>query len=136
MIQKLVRHSLTPILGACALLVLSVPAFAGDSAKEAATAATHAGIAAKSAGLQQVHMHLHHVVNCLVGPKGEGYDADQANPCKDLGDGAIPDARSPEQRATLEAALAAAKLGLASNDLDEAQKQALETEHQLRSLTM
>lgn len=136
MIQKLIRNSLTPLLGACALVALSVPALAGDGTKEAATAATHAGIAAKSSGLQQVHMHLHHAVNCLEGPKGEDYDADQANPCKDLGAGAIPDTQNPETRSTLEAALTAAKLGLASNDLAVAQKQALETEHQLRSLTM
>jgi hypothetical protein len=136
MIHKFSRNTLAATLGAFALMTLSAPVFAGDSAREAATAATHAGLAAKSTGLQQVHMHLHHAVNCLVGPKGEEFDPDQANPCSGQGNGAIPDAENAEHRKVLESALAAAKLGLASDNLRVAQKQATETETQLKSLAM
>lgn len=74
------------------IVALPVSAQAADPAQEAATAATHAGLAAQGASIEQVHMHLHHTVNCLVGPKGPGFDATERNPCQKLGDGAIPDA--------------------------------------------
>lgn len=136
MIQTIDRHAMIRILTACALLALSAPVFAGDGAKEAATAATHAGFAAKSTELQLVHMHLHHAINCLVGPKGEDFDPEQADPCKGQGDGAIPDTWNPEKRKMLESALASAKQGLASDDLKAAQKAAEVTESTLRSMSM
>src|ERR1700730_5503208 len=73
------------------LTVLPASALAADAAKEAAISEMHAGLAAKSATIEQVHMHLHHAVNCLVGPVGQGFDANEANPCQKLGKGAIPD---------------------------------------------
>src|SRR6185437_11904150 len=71
-----------------------------DPAKETATAATHAGLAAKATDLKGTQMHLHHVVNCLVGPKGKGFDAAPGNPCKDQGNGAIADTKNKKQNAT------------------------------------
>jgi hypothetical protein len=70
----------------------ALPAYpqVADAAQEAATGGTHAGLAAKAATIEQVHMHLHHTVNCLVGPTGQGFDAKEANPCQKLGSGAIP----------------------------------------------
>jgi hypothetical protein len=35
----------------------------------------HAGMALGAADLKLVHTHLHHVINCLVGPSGKGFDA-------------------------------------------------------------
>jgi len=70
-----------------------------------------------------VHMHLHHVVNCLVGPTGTGFDATNANPCAKAGNGAIPDA-SAAQKAKLATALASANAGLAATDVAAAQKDA------------
>ena len=32
-----------------------------------------------------VYAHLHHTINCLVGPGGKTFDARALNPCKDLG---------------------------------------------------
>jgi hypothetical protein len=110
------------ILLAAATLLLATPAFA-DIAAELSNAQTHAGLAAKNATLDGVHMHLHHALNCLVGPSGAGYDASQANPCAKAGNGAIPDA-SDAQKAKLQTAVASAQSGIAATDLATAQKDA------------
>ena len=77
------RRVLMVACGAAALFALAAPFPAAadtDVAKEIATAQAHAGFAAAGTDLKTVQMHLHHVVNCIVGPKGKGYDATQANP--------------------------------------------------------
>jgi hypothetical protein len=105
---------------------------AADPAQEAATAATHAGLAAQGAAIEQVHMHLHHTVNCLVGPKGQGFDAKEANPCQKLGNGAIPDTTDSALKAKESAALAKAEAGLKSDDLTAARKAATEAQAALK----
>ena len=120
------------LIGASALLVFGASAYAGDSMKEAATAAQHAGLAAKGANINQVHMHLHHAVNCLVGPKGEGFDPNNANPCAAAGDGAIPDATDDAMKTKLEGALKTAMMGLHTDDMAAAQKAAMETQEALK----
>ena len=110
------------IVSCVAALALPTVAFADVSA-ELTVSAQHAGLASKAAAIDGVHMHLHHVVNCLVGPSGKGYDATNANPCAKAGNGAIPDA-SADQKTKLMAALTAANAGLASSDLAAAQKDA------------
>ncbi|MDE1899644.1 MAG: hypothetical protein KGH73_11365, partial [Xanthomonadaceae bacterium] len=56
---------------------------------------------------------FHHVINCLVGNEGKGYDAKAGNPCAGMGTGALNDTRhSAAEHATLEQALAMAKRGL------------------------
>ena len=105
---------------------LPVSAFAQSQAtKEVTTAHTHAVLAQKATPLAMTHMHLHHVINCLVGPKGSGFDAAAGNPCKGQGDGAIKDAASDSAlEAKLTSALADARSGLKSNSLETAQKDA------------
>jgi hypothetical protein len=122
------------LIGAVAALctALSAVALAADPAQEASTAATHAGLAAQGAAVDQVHMHLHHAVNCLVGPKGRGFDANEANPCQKLGDGAIPDTTDAAAKAKLTTALASAEAGLKSDDLAAARKAAAETQAELK----
>lgn len=105
-----------------------------DAAAESMTAATHAGFAAKSPTLATVDMHLHHAINCLVGPKGDGFDATQLNPCANSGNGAIPDETDSVRKTALEAALAEAEHGLAATDLVSAQASARKTESMLRAL--
>src|SRR5215469_5786356 len=114
------------------LFVLPVSAQAADPAQEAATAGTHAGLAAQGASIEQVHMHLHHTVNCLVGPNGQGFDAKEANPCQKLGSGAIPDTTDQATKAKLTAALAKAEAGLKSDDLAGAKKAATEAQAALK----
>jgi len=115
-----------PLAGvvAVALTAYSRAAIAADPAQEVITAATHAGFAAQAATIEQAHMHLHHTVNCLVGPKGQGFDSNEANPCQKLGDGAIPDAADPVTRAKLTSALETAEAGLQLNDLTAAKEAA------------
>jgi hypothetical protein len=114
--------------------LIAWPAFAqaADPAQEAATAGVHAGLAAQGASIEQVHMHLHHTVNCLSGPKGQGFDAKEANPCQKLGNGAIPDTADQASKAKLTAALAKAQAGLKSDDLTAARKAATEAQAALK----
>ena len=103
---------------------LALPTAAlADVSAELTVASSHAGYAAKAAAIDMVHMHLHHVVNCLVGPSGMGFDATNANPCAKAGNGAIPEA-SAAQKPKLQAALTSANAGLAASDLAAAQKDA------------
>src|SRR5262249_37701214 len=130
--SRLAAHLSIAGIVTSALIALPASAQAADPAQEAATAATHAGLAAKGASIEQVHMHLHHTVNCLVGPNGPGFDAKEANPCQKLGNGAIPDASDKALKATLTQALAKAQAGLKSDDLAAAQKAATETQAALK----
>jgi len=116
----------------CTLIALPASAQTADPAQETATAGQHAGLAAQGASIEQVHMHLHHTVNCLVGPKGQGFDAKEANPCQKLGNGAIPDTTDQTSKAKLTAALAKAQAGLKSDDLTAAKKAATEAQAALR----
>ncbi|HZT52733.1 MAG TPA: hypothetical protein VFA22_12395 [Stellaceae bacterium] len=105
-----------------------------DVAKEVSTAATHAGLAAGAKEMPMVQMHLHHVVNCLVGPKGKGFDAKPGNPCKDQGNGAIPDTKASAQKKKLQQALAKANAGLKTKDMAAAQKDATDAQNILKAM--
>jgi hypothetical protein len=113
------------LLGAAMALIAS-PALA-DVAAQLTVAQTHAGMAAKQADIKMVQMHLHHAVNCLVGPGGTGFDAAAGNPCGKAGNGAIPETTDAAQKAKLEGAVAKATPGLATTDLAVAQKSAQDT---------
>lgn len=126
------------VFGAAALLLVSVPAFAaGDAAQhEASTARAHALMAAGADSLKMTHAHLHHVINCLAGPKGAGYDASAADPCKGQGHGAIPDAAHDARlRRDLSRALHAAEAGLRATDLKRAQHDATRAADALKPQT-
>ncbi len=112
-------------------LVFAAPASAADAAKSAETAAQHAGFAAGSSGLKGVHMHLHHALNCLVGEEGDGFDADELNPCKATG-GAIPNTTDAARKAQLEKAAKAARAGIAETDLGKAKADANEVQKTLK----
>jgi hypothetical protein len=107
------------------------PAAAADAKPEIAMAEQHAGYAAGSDKLDMVHTHLHHVINCLVGPGGKTFDAKALNPCKDLGKGAIPDSDAA-QRKVLQAPLDKARAGLKATKLETAQKDAGEVQAMLK----
>jgi len=129
-----------PMISLAALAVglavcFAAPAKAADAQKEIATAAAHAGMAAASTDAKMVTTHLKHVVNCLVGPGASDYDATQADPCKGMGTGAIPDA-SPEKQMALEAALHMAKDGVKEMDMAKAKETAASTQASLGKLAM
>lgn len=67
------------------------PAASGGPQEELKTAITHAGFAAKYDTLNEVTLHLHHVVNCIVGSKDKAYDAQAGNPCQGQGNGILAD---------------------------------------------
>jgi len=74
-----------------------------DVNKEVSTAAQHAGFAASGKDMKTTQMHLHHVVNCLTGPQGQGFDASFGNPCNGQGSGAISDTTDSAKKASLQA---------------------------------
>jgi hypothetical protein len=107
-------------------LLFSTAAFA-DLGAELTTAQTHAGLAAKATDVNMVHMHLHHALNCLVGPGGAGFDTTNANPCASAGKGILVDTSDAGQKAKLQTAVADAQRGIAATDLAGAQAAATAT---------
>ncbi len=117
-----------------ALLLAPLPAFAAaDAGAEVSMAFIHVDLAAKANDIHVVQYHLHHTLNCLVGPKGAGFDPKSLNPCADLGAGAIPDTADATKKARLESAATAARAGLAATDLATAQKNAVDADTILKA---
>lgn len=116
------------------LLVATTPASAvADMLQEAKTANTHAGLAANAPDAKTTEMHFHHVINCLVGPNGDGFDASFGNPCKDQGDGALRDTKDSAEIKALRVALRKVTRGLklTEKDLDHAHRYAVEAQQAL-----
>lgn len=113
-------------LAVVAALGLSGTSAFGQSAGvlEIKTAVAHAGYASKAEALGAAHLHLHHVLNCMVGPQGKQFDTAAGDPCKGQGNGALPDikAKSGEDAQYYMTSLVAeiASQGIASNDLTQA----------------
>lgn len=130
----MIRQNTVVGLALAAALAMTGTAHAEtDAAKEVSTAAQHAGFANKASDMKAVQMHLQHVVNCLVGPNGQGFDTKQANPCKDQGSGAIPDTTDAAQKKRLSDALAKVNSGLKQTDVAAAQKDAADAQALLSS---
>lgn len=120
--KKSFTHCLPALLLAIAL-PMGVRAADADAAasKQASTAGAHAGMALGASDLKTAHAHLHHVINCLVGPSGKGFDAQAENPCKGMGKGAIADAKGDAAaESRLHAALTQAERGVKAATLDDA----------------
>jgi hypothetical protein len=115
------------------LVVLPSPAHA-DASNEVATAAEHAGLSAASNSLLMAQTHLHHTLNCLVGPKGRGFDTKAANPCASLGNGAIPDTTDAHSRKELDHIAYQVRRALRSQKLSTVQKDATRIEAELKKL--
>ncbi len=128
--------TLNPMLFAGALALAALLPFRAhaDMAGELVTATTHADLAGKAANLDGVHMHLHHALNCLVGPTGTGYDAGQMNPCANAGNGVIPDTADAAKKKTLKKAVKLAQRGIAESNLAKAQADAGATAAALKAI--
>lgn len=123
---------LTPLTTLAAAFVLAAgTAVAGSAGEQAGVAAKHAGFAAQAESTAGVHKHLKHTINCLVGPGGNEFYADAANPCRDLGKGAISESADWADKRKYEAAVAEAKMGLATGNYVAAKRAAGETQAQL-----
>ena len=120
---------LLPLSFAFAALLLPGSALA-DGHSQIVLAEQHAGLAAQSVDVALVHAHLHHALNCLVGPGGPGFDAHEMNPCANAGNGAIPDG-GLLKKLPLGAAAVEARLGIAEPDLAKAQLHAAKTAEML-----
>ncbi len=92
--ENLVLGVVVALAGFGLLTTISQVSAAGDPATELKTALTHAGFAAKADAVKQVTQHLHHVLNCAVGPQGQGFDAAAGNPCQGQGNGFLPDLKA------------------------------------------
>ena len=124
------RHMLAAV--AVASLASLVPQAASADAKQAeGIAAMHAGLAAGAANINAVHTHLHHVLNCLVGPGGDGFDAMPGNPCGMAG-GAIPQENNAEMKTKLLNVAAQVRTGIGNNDVAEAKKVATDAQNALK----
>ena len=106
-------------IGALAAAALLPMAALADGPQEIRTATQHAGLAAGAGEAAAVKMHLHHTVNCLVGPMGQGFDASAGNPCNGQGAGAIADTADAATKTKLQAAAAKARDSIALNDVGQ-----------------
>lgn len=95
-----IRNLASSALALTACVALAPGMALADAAMAKATAAQHAGLAAGSGDLNGVRMHLHHTLNCLVGPDGEGFDQSAGNPCGEAG-GVIPQTADAEMKEKL-----------------------------------
>jgi hypothetical protein len=124
------KFAAIPLSFAFAALLLPAAALA-DGHSEIVLAEQHAGLASQATDIATVHSHLHHTLNCLVGPGGPGFDAHEMNPCANAGNGAIPDG-GVLKKLSLEGAAAEARKGIAEPDLAKAQKAAADTAAMLK----
>ena len=86
-------------IGAIAAAALSLPTLAlADGHSEIVNAGTHAGYAAAATDIATAHAHLHHTLNCLVGPAGSGFDAKELNPCANAATVRFPIRRMPQKK--------------------------------------
>lgn len=97
--------------------------YASHGTKELKTAIEHASLASDADMLGQINAHLQHVVNCLVGEQGEGFDGSTVNPCKGMGQGAINDMHGQDSVISmLEQAAALARIGTQVKSEDAAEE--------------
>ncbi len=114
-----------------ALAALTPTAALADGPQATGIAAQHAGMAAGGADMASVQRHMHHALNCLVGPGGEGFDAAPGNPCAQAG-GAIPQTTDAATKEKLQKAATQARAAIASSDLEAAKKAAAEVQTTLK----
>lgn len=98
---------------------------AGNVGMEMTIAHQRAIMSQGSNTLADAHKYMQQSINCMVGPKGAGFDQSEANPCGDAGGGLLVDLASNEAASEqVKAALASAREGLRSKDLVAVQTRA------------
>jgi len=125
------RITSTLVIAGLTLAALAPGAARADGPQAISTAAQHAGMAAASADLGMAQRHLHHVLNCLVGPGGEGFDAAAGNPCGAAG-GAIPQTADAAAKGKLQKVADETRKAIALPDLDATKKAAGEIQALLK----
>ncbi len=93
--------------------------------EQLATARQHAEFSMGADDVAGATLHLGHVLNCIAGEGGEGFDGDWGHPCGGQGDGILADVASHPDAdavaAVLSAAHALAMDGVAAESLGAAQ---------------
>ncbi|MGH8215503.1 MAG: hypothetical protein ACREPZ_07415 [Rhodanobacteraceae bacterium] len=116
---------LVGLTGAMATGLALAASAPGNGSQEISTAHAHALLAKSATTVAMSQTHLHHVINCLVGPNGTGFDAAAGNPCKGQGNGAIPDSAADSTlHGKLQSALSDAQAGLKADSLTAVQSDA------------
>lgn len=116
------------------LMVLPMAAYATSASSEIAAAAKHAGLSAESTTLQVAHMHLHHTLNCLVGPTGTGFSSHDFNPCSHIGHGAIPDSGNSREALKLRHVADQVRVALKDAQLRSVKRDARQIEAELKDM--
>lgn len=97
----------------------------GDLATQLATAIQHSGFSATAGEHAMAVRHLGHVLNCIAGEGGEGFNADWGHPCGGQGAGIANDLAShpaaSDLRIVVEAARQLAMQGVADGSLGAVQ---------------
>lgn len=129
------KQSIRLMIGVLAVLGLASAASAQTAGEqEISTAITHAHLAAQQDSADKVHLHLHHVINCLVGENGDGFSADAGNPCHGMGNGALNDLpKNSAMEHEAMRALGTAQNGLKQDKTDAAAERARAVESMLHS---
>ena len=128
--KSLSRH-LFAAAAVVSLASLAPQMAAADAPQAIGIAANHAGLAANAANINAVHTHMHHVLNCLVGPGGDGFDAMPGNPCAMAG-GAIPQEANAEMKTKLLNVAAAMRAGIGEGNIADAKKIATDAQNSLK----
>jgi len=122
-----------------AVLLLCSPVFSPAWAVDLAVEKIATQITARSASrnvfkIEDVHQRMQSAINCLVGPKGEGFDAAAPNPCAASGNGLIPDSDPAKKDAYMEV-VAKLKTGIATTDRGAAMQIALDAADTIVSIS-
>ena len=134
---KLIKNALLGMSLVGMLMIQPITAYAASAtsvSSEIAAAAIHAGLSAESTTLQVANMHLHHTLNCLVGPSGTGFNSSYFNPCAHLGHGAIPDSGNSRETLKLRHIAEQVRTALKDGQLRTVQKDASRIESELKHM--
>ena len=115
------------VLLAGGLVLVPLTAYAVDLPVELSAAQMTARSGSRNLfKIEDVHQRMQSAINCLVGPKGEGFDAAAPNPCAASGNGVIPDTADPTKKAKFQEAVEKLKSGLTVADRKDAMQIALD----------
>jgi hypothetical protein len=85
--------------------------------------------------IEDVHQRMQSAINCLVGPKGEGFAVAAPNPCAASGNGLIPDTADTGKKEKYQTVVAKLKVGLTTDDRGAAMQIALEAADMIVSIS-
>jgi hypothetical protein len=122
-------------VGVATALLFCTPAWAVDLAVEKIAAQITARSASRNVfKIEDVHQRMQSAINCLVGPKGEGFDANVPNPCAASGNGLIPDS-DPAKKDRYMEVVAKLKTGITTTDRGAAMQIALDAADMIVSIS-